>query len=112
MSPTRPTTSNTPRKSKKKAGKKTNGAVNGQAKAQLAECVCQTTRQYLDDMGNTPPDNLHALMLSEVERALIDTVLARTEGNQSRTADILGITRATLRTRLQRYGLADSLSND
>jgi len=71
----------------------------------LSEVVARAVDQYLDDMGNTPPDNLHELILREVERPLIATVLEHVGGNQSRAAAILGITRATLRNRIQRYGL-------
>lgn len=62
-------------------------------------------RQYLDDMGNTQPDNLHERILVEIEKPLIRTVLEHTGGNQSRAAGILGVTRSTLRTRIQRYKL-------
>jgi Fis family transcriptional regulator len=71
----------------------------------LDEFVRCVVHQYLDDMGDTPPDNLHGVIISEAERALIETVLKRTDGNQSRAADILGITRTTLRNRVRRYGL-------
>ncbi len=71
----------------------------------LHEFVRGVVEQYLDDMGSTPPDNLYQVILSEVERPLIRTVLEHTQGNQSRAAEILGITRATLRNRIQRYEL-------
>jgi Fis family transcriptional regulator len=71
----------------------------------LSECVRCVVEQYIDDMGATPPDNLHALILGETERALVETVLAATSGNQSRAAAMLGITRTTLRNRIRRYGL-------
>lgn len=71
----------------------------------MGEFVSMATQQYLDDMGQTPPDNLHKIILCEAERALIATVLSHTEHNQSRAADILGITRATLRNRMARYKL-------
>lgn len=71
----------------------------------LHEFVRCVVRQYLDDMGETPPDNLHNLIMDETERALVETVLGRTAGNQSRAAEILGITRTTLRSRIRRYGL-------
>ncbi|WP_376694761.1 helix-turn-helix domain-containing protein [Wenzhouxiangella sp. EGI_FJ10305] len=71
----------------------------------LHEFVRRVVRQYLDDMGGTPPDNLHGLIMGESERALVQTVLAHTDGNQSRAAEILGITRTTLRNRVRRYGL-------
>ncbi|MEE4302570.1 MAG: helix-turn-helix domain-containing protein [Wenzhouxiangella sp.] len=71
----------------------------------LHEFVRCVVRQYLDDMGDTPPDNLHGLIMGEAERALVETVLDHTGGNQSKAADILGITRTTLRNRIRRYGL-------
>ncbi len=71
----------------------------------LHEFVQGVVKQYLDDMGSTPPDNLYQVMMAEVERPLIRTILDHTGGNQSRAAELLGITRATLRNRIQRYGL-------
>ena len=71
----------------------------------LHEFVQGVVNQYLDDMGSTPPDNLYQVIMAEVERSMIRTVLNHTGGNQSRAAEILGITRATLRNRIKRYGL-------
>ncbi len=65
--------------------------------------MADVVREYLDDMATTPPDNLHDIILSEVERPLIETVMKHTGGNQSRAASILGVTRSTLRSRLRRY---------
>jgi Fis family transcriptional regulator len=69
---------------------------------EFVRCVVQ---RYLDDMGDTPPDNLNGVIMGEAERALVSTVLDHTGGNQSRAAEILGITRTTLRNRIRRYGL-------
>lgn len=71
----------------------------------LHECVAQAVSQFLRDMGSTPPNDLHHRILSEVERPLIQVVLEHTGGNQSRAAEILGMTRATLRNRIRRYSL-------
>ena len=43
------------------------------------------------------------LQLATVEPPLIEEVLRYTQGNQSQTARILGMTRNTLRTKLNRY---------
>ncbi|MEX2500065.1 MAG: helix-turn-helix domain-containing protein [Wenzhouxiangellaceae bacterium] len=75
------------------------------SKPRLKDVVTRAVAQYLDDMGNTPPDNLHERILREVEVPLITTVLNHTGGNQSRAAAILGMTRSTLRNRIRRYGL-------
>jgi Fis family transcriptional regulator len=71
----------------------------------LRDCVAQSVAQFLQDMGSTPPNDLHERILSEVERPLIQVVLEHTGGNQSRAAEILGMTRATLRNRIRRYAL-------
>lgn len=71
----------------------------------LREFVSQSVAQYLHDMGNTPPDDLHRKIMTEVEAPLIETVLEHTGGNQSRAAEILGVTRSTLRNRIRRYKL-------
>ncbi|HMA97911.1 MAG TPA: helix-turn-helix domain-containing protein [Wenzhouxiangella sp.] len=80
------------------------GKLNGSG-PYLRELVRSTVEQYLNDMGETPPDNLYEILITEVEKPLIQTVLHRTGGNQSRSAQILGITRATLRNRIQRYDI-------
>jgi len=69
----------------------------------LRQFVRQVIRRYLTDMGKTQPDDLHQLLLSEVEPPLIEEVLRQTDGNQSRAARILGITRNTLRSKIRRY---------
>lgn len=71
----------------------------------LHQFIRNVVEQYLDDMQSTPPDDLHQVILAEVERPLIQAVLEHTEGNQSRAAHLLGITRTTLRSRIQRYQL-------
>lgn len=71
----------------------------------LREVVARSVQQYLDDMGRTPPDDLHERIIQEVEKPLVETVMKHTGGNQSRAAEILGVTRSTLRTRIKRYGL-------
>ena len=56
-------------------------------------------------MGNTAPENLYQMLLAEIEPPLIEEILKRTGGNQSRAAGMLGITRNTLRTKIQRYSI-------
>ena len=62
-------------------------------------------RNYLDDMGTCQAEDLHQILLSEVEPPLIEEVLRFTGHNQSRAARILGITRNTLRAKMNRYDI-------
>jgi nitrogen regulation protein NR(I) len=50
--------------------------------------------------------NLYAEALEWMERILITRVLNRTEGNQSRAAETLGITRGSLRHKIRALGLS------
>jgi DNA-binding NtrC family response regulator len=50
-------------------------------------------------------ERLDAMSLEEVECLLIKKALARHEGNVSRAADALGLSRSAMYRRLQRYGL-------
>jgi two-component system, NtrC family, response regulator AtoC len=52
------------------------------------------------DAVTTAPSRDGALSLEEAERVHIESVLARVSGNKTRAAEILGISRQTLRTKL------------
>lgn len=72
----------------------------------LRECVARAVRRYLADVDSQPSEGLHALVVGEVEMPLLREVMAWYDGNQSRAAAALGINRATLRKKLQQYGLS------
>ena len=72
----------------------------------LRECVARAVRRYLADVDSQPNEGLHALVVAEVERPLLREVMAWYGGNQSKAAAALGINRATLRKKLQQYGLS------
>lgn len=71
----------------------------------LHQCVRDALHFYLRHLGGHPPRNLRALVIGEVERPLIETVLEHTQGNQTRAAMLLGVSRPTLRTKMAIYGI-------
>lgn len=72
----------------------------------LGECMASNVRRYLADLDGTPcREGLYARLLREVEAPLLREVLAWSDGNQSRAADVLGIHRATLRKKLRELGI-------
>lgn len=74
----------------------------------LRENVQAAIRRYLEDMGQAQTTSLYRTLMAEVEPPLIEEVLRYTRGNQSKTAKILGMTRNTLRARLNRYNISIS----
>jgi Fis family transcriptional regulator len=71
----------------------------------LRECVARAVNRYLDDLGDSPAGDLYRLVIDEVEAPLLASVLAHCEGNQSRAAQALGLSRATLRKKLRHFKL-------
>jgi Fis family transcriptional regulator len=80
-------------------------AASASVQPSLRDCVSQVVRRYLRDLGDHPAEDLHALVLHEVEKPLFAEVLDHYGGNQSRAAEALGINRSTLRKKLRQYGL-------
>jgi len=71
----------------------------------LQESVNQSLQQYITKLDGQTPANLYSLVLAEVEKPLIEMVLKLTNGNQSKAAIILGISRGTLRKKMAMYDL-------
>ena len=72
----------------------------------LCEMVRNSLDRYFADLNGEPPANLYELVIAQVERPLLERVMQETRGNISRAAQLLGMNRATLRTRLNKHGLS------
>jgi Fis family transcriptional regulator len=70
-------------------------------KNELAEAVRRSLERYYRDMDGEQPTGIYDMVLSNVERPMIETVLGKAEGNLSAAAAMLGIDRNTLRKKIQ-----------
>jgi Fis family transcriptional regulator len=68
---------------------------------ELADCVKRSLERYFKDMDGEKPTSIYDMVLKNIEKPMIETVLYRAEGNQSLAAEMLGINRATLRKKIQ-----------
>ena len=75
------------------------------AEPPLCELVRSSLQRYFEDLNGQPPAELYELVIAQVERPLLEVVMRETRGNISKAAHVLGINRATLRTKLHKYGL-------
>ncbi len=74
--------------------------------ASLSERVEDWLNGYFARHGEAlPPPGLYERVIREVETPLISAALAATGGNQLKAAELLGINRNTLRTRIRDLGL-------
>ena len=71
----------------------------------LKRCVSEELARYFDALEGERPCDLHKMVIGETEQALLQFVLARTGGNQSRAAQLLGLNRGTLRKKLKYYDI-------
>ncbi|CAM5779787.1 helix-turn-helix domain-containing protein [Castellaniella caeni] len=72
----------------------------------LEQAVRDQLDRYFEDLGESAPSDMLAMVNTCVERTVLQVALERTEGNQTRAADMLGITRGTLRKKLQAHQLS------
>jgi len=73
----------------------------------LRQAVKDTLRNYFTNIGNEQPVDFYSILLEEIERPLLEVLINHTHYNQVRMANILGISRGTLRKKLKQYGLLD-----
>lgn len=70
----------------------------------IARHVRQAVSDYFKELdGEQPSVGIYDMVLACVEKPLIETVLHHAGGNQTRTAELLGINRNTLRKKMQQY---------
>lgn len=69
---------------------------------EIARCVRDSVNEYFHDLeGEQPSSSIYDMVIRCVEKPLIETVLHHAGGNQTRTAELLGINRNTLRKKIQ-----------
>ena len=85
----------------------TNAHVQTQEKPQpLSNAVQKAVANYLQQLTGQDVNDLYELVLSELERPLLEEVMKYTRGNQTRAANLMGINRGTLRKKLKQYGMS------
>lgn len=58
---------------------------------------------YFKNLNGQKPRNIHKMIMGHAEHRLIEGTMKRAEYNQSKAAEMLGLNRSTLRSKLERY---------
>ena len=72
---------------------------------ELARSVRKAVDGYFRDLDGEKPGDVYEMVISCVERPLIEAVLSRVDGNQTHAAQMLGINRNTLRKKMKTHGI-------
>jgi len=70
---------------------------------EIARCVRRAVEDYLKDLDGEKPHPIYAMVIRSVEKPLVELVMKYADGNQTRTAELLGINRNTLRNKIRQY---------
>ena len=72
---------------------------------EIGKVVEKSLDEYFRRLDGETPHGIYDMVIGNVERTLIASVLDRVGGNQTQAADVLGMNRNTLRTKLSKYGI-------
>jgi Fis family transcriptional regulator, factor for inversion stimulation protein len=71
----------------------------------LNEAVSMNLERYFTDLEGESPSAVYDMVITAVERPMLEIVMRRADGNQCRASEMLGINRNTLRKKLTSHGL-------
>jgi Fis family transcriptional regulator, factor for inversion stimulation protein len=71
----------------------------------LNEAVSLNLERYFTDLEGESPSAVYDMVITAVERPMLEIVMRRADGNQCRASEMLGINRNTLRKKLTSHGL-------
>ena len=72
---------------------------------EICRSVDKSLDEYFKRLDGEMPTGVYDMVIGHVERALLVSIMARADGNQSQAAEMLGMNRNTLRTKLVKYKL-------
>jgi Fis family transcriptional regulator len=75
------------------------------SKKHIEECIRASLEGYFKDLRGIEPDGMYDMLVSAVEKPLLEVVMAKADQNQSRAAQWLGLNRNTLRKKLLEHKL-------
>ena len=72
---------------------------------EIGRSVEKSLDEYFRKLDGETPHNVYEMVIGHVERALLASIMTRTDGNQTQAADMLGMNRTTLRAKLVKHKL-------
>lgn len=76
-----------------------------QTDGKLALAIRESLDEYFTHLDGQRPHAIYDMVLGCVEKPMLEYVLTKVGGNQSKAAEMLGINRNTLRKKMATYGL-------
>ena len=72
----------------------------------VADCVRRNLNRYFRDLDGETPHAIYDMVIASVEKPMLEVVMKQSQGNQTIAAEMLGISRSTLRRKLAEHNLS------
>ena len=72
-------------------------------RSDLAGAVRRALERYFRDLDGENPTAIYDMVMKNVEKPMLETVLGKAAGNQTLAATMLGIDRNTLRKKMRQH---------
>ena len=72
---------------------------------EIGRSVEKSLDEYFRRLDGEQPHGVYDMVIANVERSLLAAILNRAGGNQTHAADMLGMNRNTLRSKLSKYNI-------
>ena len=72
---------------------------------EIGRSVEKSLEEYFRRLDGEAPHGIYDMVITNVERSLLETIMHRVGGNRSQAAGLLGMNRNTLRSKLSKYGI-------
>ncbi len=69
----------------------------------LSQAIIESLDDYFMHLDGQPPHAIYEMVLGCVEAPMLEYILNKVGGNQSKAAEMLGINRNTLRKKMAQY---------
>lgn len=71
----------------------------------IDNCIQKALEDYFKDLDGEQPHAVYDMLIHCVEKPLLQYVMNRAGGNQSKASEILGLNRNTLRKKLKQHNI-------
>lgn len=72
---------------------------------ELAGCIRKSMEDYFRHLDGEKPSAVYDMVISHVEKPLLQFIMDKAQGNQTKAAEILGLNRNTLRKKIKDHGI-------
>ena len=73
---------------------------------EIGDCVRRSLNRYFRDLDGESPYAIYDMVIASVEKPMLEVVMKQSQGNQTIAAEMLGISRSTLRRKLAEHNLS------